>query len=157
MWSHRQGAQLLPVYGLCVECGELATQIVMWSAIYRSRPTDEQRTKRFLLCACGAYVGCHPDTENPMGRPAKKATHAARSKAHAAFDRLWKAKAARDGCSHREARNLAYEWLAGALGIPRAACHVGLMDRDTAKRVVEVCAPYHGARKRAADQPQEGI
>lgn len=94
------------------------------------------------LCACGAYTGCHAGTERPKGRPAAKATRAARMDAHAAFDRLWQAKQKRDGCSKKEARGAGYKWLAGQLGIDKKDCHIGMMDRATAQRVVAVCRRY---------------
>lgn len=51
-------------------------------------------------------------------------------RAHTAFDRLWK------GGGDRSA---AYAWLAGALGISKNECHIGMFDVDMCKRVVRVC------------------
>ncbi len=59
--------------------------------------------------------------------------------AHRAFDRLWLAKMDRDACSKKQARGAGYKWLADQLGMTREDCHIGLMDRATALRVVEVC------------------
>lgn len=58
---------------------------------------------------------------------ADAATHAARKKAHDSFDRLWK----RGPLS----RTAAYQALAAELGIAKEACHMKLMDRETAEAV----------------------
>ena len=55
----------------------------------------------------------------------------ARTRAHARFDPLWQ-----DG---EWSRKQAYAWLAGALGIEPEDCHIGMFDKATAMRVVEVC------------------
>lgn len=124
---------------LCLECGQPAG-LVQSQRIYPRRPDLWNRP--MWLCACGAYTGCHAGTERPKGRPAAKATRAARMDAHAAFDRLWQAKQKRDGCSKKEARGAGYKWLAGQLGIDKKDCHIGMMDRATAQRVVAVCRRY---------------
>lgn len=94
------------------------------------------------LCPCGAYTGCHEGTERPKGRPAAKATRAARMDAHAAFDRLWQAKQRREGISKTKARGAGYKWLGEQLGLDPKDCHVGEMDAATARRVVELCRRF---------------
>lgn len=121
---------------ICIECGKLAT-LESAKAVYPHRADLWDR--KLYLCACGAYVGCHPGTEIPLGYPAGAETRAARSSAHRAFDPLWEAKAAREGIGKGKARGLGYKWLAGALGIEPAACHISHMSADQARRVVEVC------------------
>jgi hypothetical protein len=64
---------------------------------------------------------------------------AAKSAAHAAFDPLWKSKAAREGISKSKARGKGYRWLAEQLGIDAKDCHIGMMDAPTCRRVVRVC------------------
>ncbi len=59
--------------------------------------------------------------------------------AHAAFDPLWKAKQRKEGISASKARGAGYLWLANTLGIERKDCHIGMMDRATAQRVVALC------------------
>jgi hypothetical protein len=119
-----------------LECDREA-QLVQSQCIYPRRPDLWNRP--MWLCVCGAYTGCHEGTERPKGRPAAKATRNARIAAHAAFDRLWQAKQRRDLCSKKEARAAGYQWLAGQLGIEMKACHIGMMDKATARRVVEIC------------------
>lgn len=124
---------------VCLECGQLAA-LSTSQRVYPHRPDLWNRP--MWVCACGAYTGCHQGTERPKGRPAGKATRAARIDAHAAFDRLWQAKQAREGCSKKAARGAGYKWLAASLGIPKADCHIGNMDQATARRVTALCRRY---------------
>lgn len=124
---------------LCLECGRPAV-LVQSQVIYPRRPDLWNRP--MWRCACGAYTGCHEGTERPKGRPAAKATRDARMAAHAAFDRLWMAKQAREGCTKKAARGAGYKWLADQLGIAKADCHIGMMDRETAQRVTALCRRY---------------
>ena len=86
------------------------------------------------LCRCVdgfAYVGCHPNTTTPLGTLADRATRAWRSRAHRAFDPLW-----RNGAMSRTA---AYRWLADMLGITGEACHIARADIEMCRRIVGVC------------------
>ncbi len=88
---------------------------------------------------CKAWVGCHPGTENALGGLANAELRAAKMAAHAAFDPLWRAKMARDGCSKSHARKSGYRWLSQQLGIPYKKTHIGQFDLDECQRVIEVC------------------
>jgi hypothetical protein len=92
---------------------------------------------------CGAWVGTHPGTENALGGLANAELRAAKQAAHAAFDPLWQRKIRRDKCSKRQARNAGYAWLAGQLGIPVKKCHIGMMNLDECRKVVEVCSAIY--------------
>lgn len=114
---------------VCPYCGNQA-DLVDGLAIYPHRP--DLVSKRFYRCApCDAYVGCHPGTATPLGRLADGSLRRAKIAAHAAFDPIWKGGAKR--------RNHAYAWLADQLRISRKACHIGMFDVDTCRRVVEIC------------------
>lgn len=89
---------------------------------------------------CDAYVGCHPGTKRPLGRLADKELRLAKTAAHKAFDAVWKENARQRGLSPKEARRRGYAWLADALRILRTECHIGMMDVETCKRVVELCS-----------------
>lgn len=72
---------------------------------------------------------------------ANKATRAARTAAHAAFDPLWRYKLQCNPRMRRNrARSAAYAWLARELGIPVERCHISLFGVPQCMRVVEVCA-----------------
>lgn len=114
---------------VCPYCGS-KTKMVKGSVIYPYR--RDLHEKHFFLCApCNAYVGCHPGTTNPLGRLANAELRKAKSDAHAAFDPVW-----REGGMKRQQ---AYRWLAEQLGISREECHIGLMDVELCRQVVEIC------------------
>lgn len=102
---------------------------------------------------CRAWVGCHPpahrnrtgpgiqgqgDGTIPMGQLANATLRRARSAAHAAFDPLWKSK--------RMTRFEAYAWLAEQLGTRRVNTHIGMMDLDGCRAVIEVMKQFEGAK-----------
>lgn len=124
---------------ICLECEREAT-LSTSQQVYPHRPDLWNRP--MWICQCGAYTGCHDGTEKPKGRPAAKATRAARIEAHAAFDRLWKAKMEREGCSQKIARGAGYLWLVNELDIDARYAHIGMMDQKTAMRVVALCKRY---------------
>jgi hypothetical protein len=122
----------------CGECGSESVRLVTGEAIYPHRPDLADRN--FWRCKCGAYCGTHPGTTRALGAPAGPETRLARAAAHAAFDPLWRARQRRSGLSKTKARERGYRWLAEKLGIRRKECHIGMMDLETARRVVEICA-----------------
>lgn len=120
----------------CIECGNLAV-LVMGDRIYPHR--RDLYDKHFYRCECGAYCGCHPNSTAPLGYPCGAETRRARSAAHAVFDPLWK----RGSMDRRDA----YEWLARALDMDPADCHIGMMDAETAWRAARA---VEGLTERAA-------
>lgn len=120
----------------CIECGRLA-ELTNGRPIYPDRPDLWDRP--YYRCECGAYVGCHPGTEIPLGYPAGPETRRARSRAHEAFDPLWRRKMNRDKVSKSKARAAGYAWLAEQLGIEVSACHISHFDTPTCQKVVRLC------------------
>jgi len=112
---------------VCIECGSTAN-LVGGKRIYPHRP--DLYEKKFWLCSCGAYCGCHPGTTAALGSPAGPVTRKARSAAHAAFDPLWK--------RGEMSRKGAYAWLSQATGIDGDRCHIGMMTAEQARLVVDV-------------------
>lgn len=89
--------------------------------------------KKFYLCLpCKAYVGCHPNSTTALGRLANAELRAAKMRAHAAFDPIWK-----EGIKNRKS---AYGWLHAKLGIEKHLCHIGMFDVETCEKVVAACA-----------------
>lgn len=122
---------------ICPYCEEPAI-LMPGRAVYPNRP--DLWTKPIWRCRpCGAWVGCHPGTEKPLGRLANAELRAAKSAAHAAFDPLWKAKMRREQCSQSKARKAGYKWLADQMGMNPKRCHIGMMDVAECQRVVEIC------------------
>ena len=122
---------------ICPYCGRPA-ELVDGRKVYPHRK-DLYRLK-FWLCSIGhepAYVGCHKggDGCRPLGRLADAELRAAKSRAHRAFDPLW-----RDGLFRSRAK--AYLWLSHVLGIPASETHIGMMDVETCDRVEEISTNY---------------
>lgn len=93
---------------------------------------EDLREKKFWACRpCGAWVGCHPGTERPLGTLAHKLLRQMRSKAHAMFDPLWK--------SEPHKRSQRYKWLADRLGIHPDNCHIGQFDMAQCRKVIALC------------------
>lgn len=130
-----------PLDPFCMECGKLAV-LVQSRELYPNR--HDLWGKPMYRCECGAYVGCHPGTEVALGYPAGPKTRAARSRAHAAFDPLWKAKAQFVG--QQKARSQGYAWMAGLLGIDPSDSHISHFDAATCDRLVEAIRQFHARR-----------
>ncbi len=114
----------------CDYCGEHA-ELVTGRDVYPHRP-DLARVRLYRCEPCGAHVGCHRGTKKPLGRLANASLRAAKMRAHAAFDPLWRGGTMR--------RGEAYAWLAKALGIDIRDCHIGMFDEETCARVVAACS-----------------
>ena len=127
---------------ICPYCSQPAS-LVGGDVIYPNR-LDLHSLKFWSCSPCRAYVGCHAkgaliqthpvkkhsDGTVPLGRLANAELRAAKSRAHAAFDPLW-----RGGPMFRPK---AYAWLAEALGIERSECHIGEFDVAQCDRVVKL-------------------
>lgn len=101
---------------------------------------------RFWCCdPCGAHVGCHKpgnflivegrkitsDGTLPFGRLANAELRSLKMEAHRAFDRLWH--------FGELTRHNAYRWLAHELGVSIDTCHIGMMDEEGCRTVIELC------------------
>ena len=114
----------------CIECGSREAELVGGKRVYPHRP--DLYAKRFWRCPCGAFVGCHPGTDNALGSCAGPETRKARRAAHAAFDPIWK--------SGQMKRGDAYRALAERMGIAPERCHISWMGADEARRAAKVAA-----------------
>lgn len=113
----------------CPYCDQVSA-LVTGKVIYPHR--QDLHSKKFYHCApCGAYVGCHPGTEKPLGRLANAELRQAKQAAHREFDPMW--------IGGNLKRSQAYGWLAEQLGIKKTSCHIGEFDVAMCARVVEVC------------------
>jgi hypothetical protein len=120
---------------VCIECNGTA-KLVNGDAIYPHR--HDLYHKRFWLCDCGAYCGCHGVTTRALGNPCGAETRRARIAAHDQFDPIW-----RNGSGTRRD---AYTWLAGEMGIPSERCHIGMMTAAQAWEVVTHCCALQERR-----------
>jgi hypothetical protein len=112
----------------CIECGKEA-ELVYGDVIYPHRA--DLFSKRFWLCECGAYCGCHGVTSRPLGNPCGRETRIARMAAHDLFDPIWR--------SREMDRRGAYTWLAERMGLQPEQCHIGMMTEKQAREVVLHC------------------
>lgn len=125
------------------------------AAVTLSKKSDHRYSKDFgpiWECdPCLAWVGCHKrgPGNQPLGTVASNADRTKRQIAHARFDPLWRAKMEIDGLPRHKARNAAYVWLAGELGLPVEHTHIAMMNGAMLARVEEVCLPVlRGIRDR---------
>ena len=119
-------------YAPCVECGCIVSAPVDGSVIYPDRPHLHRHL--YYLCKCGAYVGTHKKGGHPLGYPAGGQTRYARSRAHSRFDPIW--------TSGLLSRDEAYAWLASAMGLTRAECHISKLGKAQADRVTRLSEEY---------------
>lgn len=119
---------------ICNYCNN-ATKLTTGDKIYPHRP-DLYMLKFYICEPCNAYVGCHKggDGIRPLGRVANTELRKAKSKAHAAFDPIWK--------SGLMKRGAAYAALAKSLGIYQDQCHIGMFDVEQCEHVVEWCKGF---------------
>ncbi|WP_084398326.1 zinc-finger-containing protein [Henriciella aquimarina] len=117
----------------CAECGGIPAQTT-GRAIYPHRP--DLFHKFFYLCGCGAYVGCHPGTEDPLGRPAHAELRKARGQVHKVLDRIWMSapnQYERGGkLTPQQLRSMArkrtYRFLADRMKLTEDECHTAMFD-----------------------------
>lgn len=123
---------------VCVECNSTEARLVTGASIYPNHPNLAR--KPIWQCPCGAYVGCHPGTENPLGRPAGPETRKARGHVHALLDPIWRNSPAlypADAKAYnirRVARTRCYEWLADRMGLTAEECHTGMFTIDQCRQ-----------------------
>jgi hypothetical protein len=114
---------------ICRYCGRVS-ELVGGLVVYPQR--SDLAHKWFYLCRpCGAFGGCHPGTQRPLGNLANAELRQARLSAHSHFDSLWK--------TGRMSRKKAYSWLSDTLGIPPQECHIGMFDVEKCQKTVEAC------------------
>ena len=90
-----------------------------------------ERRSRFGPFWCCPEIGCDVLCGNtPHSSPANKSTRGWRTKAHAAFDPLWKSKGGMR-------RGQAYKWLQDELGLRPSQCHIGMFDTEQCCAVID--------------------
>ena len=118
---------------LCNYCQKPAERVTGYE-IYPHRPDLYRKT--FWRCVpCKAYVGCHKNSDTPLGRLANAELRKAKLEAHTVFDPLWR----RGTMSRRHA----YALLAQKMGIPANQAHIGMFDVPQCRQVKEIFEAYH--------------
>lgn len=136
---------------ICTYCQQ-PSRLVTGADVYPHRP--DLSDKRFYQCApCGAHVGCHAKSGEPLGTLANQALRTLRSAAHDALDPIW--KKAVDGEMHgrkkrqqhvaqighyiKKHRTAAYAMLSKAMDISVEKCHIGVFTEEQCKQVIYLC------------------
>lgn len=83
---------------------------------------------------CGAQVGCHSGTKNPLGFMANKETRKLRADVHHLLDRIWK--------SGYISRARTYDWLAGVLELEQPTCHIAELTAEQLKTALDLIERY---------------
>lgn len=112
-------------YGLappCLHCGNIASREVV-----KGRP-------RWACTVCpDSYVGCHPNSNVPLGYPCDGPTRASRTAAHAIMDPIWRNAPK----WMRGIRRRLYIYLSVMLDLPPEKTHIGMFDTQTCMRAIE--------------------
>lgn len=119
----------LPIPTQCDNCASLNIAFVGNEKLY-GKPHGPW-PYCYLCSDCGAAVGCHPNTEIPLGRMADKKTRQLRARAHAVFDPIWRSQAM--------TRSEAYNMLARHLNIPPQDCHISQLNQAQLHFVIKQC------------------
>jgi len=109
----------------CPYCGN-PTELVESSEIYGA----SYGCKCYVCKPCGAWVGCHKNSDRSLGRVANKELRALKRQAHEAFDPLWK--------NGLISRKTAYQILSKAFGLPIEQTHIGMFDEDMCRKVIDI-------------------
>lgn len=113
---------------LCPYCGKNSVFIES-KAIYRCEP-------------CDAQVGSHKHNKKPLGTLANADLRKARTKAHMAFDPLWKRLVYEHGISTTKAREKMYSWLCKKMRMNFDNCHIGNFNEKQCEEVIRHCHSY---------------
>ncbi len=132
----------LPRPTKCNNCNSTNIRLTENSVLYGTQQGDWPII--WYCDDCQASVGCHPDTDIPLGYLADRDTKRSRMLAHEAFDPFWK--------SGNNGRQDTYSWLASQMGIPPKECHISHFNKEQCQQVVDICEDRrrrkHDGRKR---------
>lgn len=114
----------------CDVCGSNDCEL-----IDRSRPGHNHGTWPWAwMCnSCGASVGCHPDTDIPLGFMASGEVRKLRRVAHSCFDDIWRA-----GFMSRER---AKEWMRESLNL-KVEFHISQIKYTQLLKCIQLCEEY---------------
>lgn len=88
----------------------------------------------YICKDCDAYVGCHKGTKKSLGRVANSTLRTLKHNAHEVFDLIWK--------DNHNGRKSAYKWLSKELNLSRDITHIGMLNEEQCKRVIELSKDY---------------
>jgi hypothetical protein len=122
-------AKRKPLEVYCPYCG---AQAELHGTVYACSP-------------CSASIGCHKDSFRPLGRLADAELCSLKMEGRSLIDPIWEAAMRSRGINQGEARDMARQWLAEAIGIPVEQCHFSMMDNATARSAVSFLRCYYSS------------
>ena len=87
----------------------------------------------YICRRCGAYVGCHSNSSEPLGTPANVTLRRLRKKCHELFDPLWLRSK-----NKRKNRKRAYRFLQKVLGVDEERAHIGMLTKEECKKLIKI-------------------
>lgn len=122
----------------CIYCNN-RTELVDSIEVYQ-----ESHGLIYICRGCRAWVGVHhKNTDQAYGTVAKKTLRDLRHQCHLVYDPLWKKKLELTGKSVKYIRGKAYRWLAELLGIDPQESHIGYLNEEQCRIVIEECKKYY--------------
>lgn len=118
---------------ICPYCNS-STHITSEQEIYKTNYKHRQIIACINWPRCNSYVGTHEDG-TAMGRLAGPELRKMKSRAHQAFDKIWKE-------GYRKRREL-YGELADYLGLPEEYTHIGMFSVATCQKVINWANEYY--------------
>lgn len=129
----------------CQYCGAPA-KLITGAELYPRHTNPELQYRNFWECfPCDAHVGCHKPLDKrgggkgdgtvPLGTLANAELRKARTAAHLSLDRMWK-----HGVMHRARM---YQWLAQQMQMKPQDCHIGSMNIEQCRQVVQLVAEHY--------------
>ncbi|MDP4087365.1 MAG: zinc-finger-containing protein [Bacillota bacterium] len=113
----------------CPYCGK--TALFMSSKDFYGKDFG---SNMYVCKSCDAYVGTHGNSKAPLGTMANAQLRSLRKAAHSLFDPLWKGrKMSRDG---------AYRWLQDNMNLPADKAHIGMLNDDQCKELIQKLKTY---------------
>ena len=122
----------LPIPKFCDACYSQNIKFTI-----RKNPSSTDKWPYCYFCySCNASVGCHENTETPLGLMADGKTRRLRHDVHLSFDKLWK--------SELMDRDKAYFWMSTILKISIEECHISWLNKKQLLFVKLQCDEYFG-------------
>jgi len=129
---------------LCPYCGGAAALTIGRDMPFAGSAKGGRDGQWFWYCKpCYSWVGCHPQSQRPLGTLANQSTRVARATVHKLFDPIWKSQVDR---GLRGARDKAYRWFAHEMGLTKDQCHIGMFSYDQCIKAIHILEKHHKRR-----------
>lgn len=96
----------------------------------------------YICRPCQAWVNVHKGSDQAFGFVAKSDLRDLRHQTHLLFDPLWQKKVSM-GESRRKSQIAARRWMAEFMGISIEEAHIGMMDNEQCKKLIDECKKWY--------------